>query len=304
MRGALAAIGLFLSAAPAHAADAAHPAVIELFQSQGCSSCPPANAHVLALANRPDVLALSWQVTYWDYLGWRDSFGDQAFAARQYDYARGLGHDGVFTPQVVVNGRADGVGTRTARSRRAATRRPRQQWPIRHALGRSRQYRTGRGSGRRGACALRPADHPGGRASRREWRRHAAAHRNVVREVRVLGRWTGQTLAYPLPAASRAGFEGGHLGAGRRRRRYPGRSLAIARLAHPRPLCRVQAVLSPALPRVRHAPVLVRHVAFRARKARIVTAEFGLFGAAMRPVGVSRVIGLALVIAGVVARSR
>ena len=111
MRRVSAMAAFLLCAAPACAADAAHPAVVELFQSQGCSSCPPANAHVLALAGRPDILALSWQVTYWDYLGWRDSFGDRAFTARQYDYARGLGHDGVFTPQVVVNGRADVVGT-------------------------------------------------------------------------------------------------------------------------------------------------------------------------------------------------
>src|SRR5882757_4787911 len=98
--------GLFLLAAlPAQAA----PTVVELFQSQGCSSCPPAIANVNALADRPDILALSFSVTYWDYLGWKDTFAQQAFTARQRDYARGL-HGEVYTPQVVINGRAGLVG--------------------------------------------------------------------------------------------------------------------------------------------------------------------------------------------------
>ena len=99
-----------LAGGSAQAADAAHPLVVELFQSQGCSSCPPANANVLALANRADILTLSFQVTYWDQLGWKDTFASPKFTARQWDYATGLHHDGVFTPQVVVNGRRDGVG--------------------------------------------------------------------------------------------------------------------------------------------------------------------------------------------------
>ena len=106
--GAIAALAL--SAASALAADAAHPLVVELFQSQGCSSCPPANANVLALAGRPDILTLSFQVTYWDNLGWKDTFASPAYTARQWDYASGFHHGSVFTPQIVVNGRRDGVG--------------------------------------------------------------------------------------------------------------------------------------------------------------------------------------------------
>jgi hypothetical protein len=104
------AAALLAAAAPAWAADAAHPVVVELFQSQGCSSCPPANANLLAVVDRPDVLALSFGVTYWDDLGWKDTFASPKFTARQWDYAHGLGHSQVFTPQVVVNGRKDGVG--------------------------------------------------------------------------------------------------------------------------------------------------------------------------------------------------
>ncbi|WP_304168086.1 thioredoxin family protein [Phenylobacterium aquaticum] len=85
--------------------------VVELFTSQGCSSCPPADANLATLAARPDILALSFGVTYWDDLGWKDTFAQKAFTARQWDYARGLRHDQVWTPQVVVNGRTDVVGT-------------------------------------------------------------------------------------------------------------------------------------------------------------------------------------------------
>src|SRR5262249_27361606 len=84
----------------------------ELFTSQGCSSCPPANASLASISNRPDVLALSFGVTYWDYLGWKDTFAKPEFTQRQVSYERSLGHDGPFTPQIVVNGSSDTVGNR------------------------------------------------------------------------------------------------------------------------------------------------------------------------------------------------
>src|SRR5450631_1918257 len=95
---------------PALAADAAHPVVVELFQSQGCSSCPPANANVNALSGRADVLALSFSVTYWDSLGWKDTFAKTQFTDRQYAYAHALHQANVYTPQVVINGRLEGIG--------------------------------------------------------------------------------------------------------------------------------------------------------------------------------------------------
>jgi len=104
-------LGAALIAAPnAQAADAAHPVVVELFQSQGCSSCPPANANLLTVVDRPDVLALSFGVTYWDDLGWKDTFASPTYTARQWDYAHAFSHKQVYTPQVVVNGRKEGVG--------------------------------------------------------------------------------------------------------------------------------------------------------------------------------------------------
>jgi hypothetical protein len=99
-------VGLFLLAAqPVMAA----PIVVELFQSQGCSSCPPAIANVNALADRTDILPLMFAVTYWDRLGWKDTFAKPEFTARQVAYGRRFG-DGAYTPEVVVNGRADIVG--------------------------------------------------------------------------------------------------------------------------------------------------------------------------------------------------
>src|ERR1700692_3853922 len=94
----------------AQAAAGGQPTVVELFTSQGCSSCPPANANLAALSDRPDVLALSFGVTYWDQLGWEATFPKQDFTARQIAYEAPLNHDGPFTPQIVVDGHADTIG--------------------------------------------------------------------------------------------------------------------------------------------------------------------------------------------------
>ena len=75
--------------------------VLELFQSQGCSSCPPANDNVLGLIDsNQDILVLTYDVTYWDRLGWKDTFGDKNWDGRQWEYARALGKGNVYTPQV------------------------------------------------------------------------------------------------------------------------------------------------------------------------------------------------------------
>src|SRR5271170_8235975 len=107
---ALMLLGSLGFATSGEAADASHPVVVELFQSQGCSSCPPANANLNALSQRADVLALSFSVTYWDSLGWKDTFAKGQFTERQWQYARAMRQADVYTPQVVVNGRIAGVG--------------------------------------------------------------------------------------------------------------------------------------------------------------------------------------------------
>ncbi len=109
------AVAAMLGAGAAHAADpGANPVVIELFTSQGCSSCPPADAFLAALADRDDVIALALHVDYWDYLGWADRFASPAFTARQRSYARAKGSRTIYTPQIVVEGGADVVGSRPA----------------------------------------------------------------------------------------------------------------------------------------------------------------------------------------------
>lgn len=80
--------------------------VVELFTSQGCSSCPPANQFASKLASDGDKLVLTYGVTYWDYLGWKDTFGDPEFTVRQRDYGKALGTPNIYTPQLVLNGSA------------------------------------------------------------------------------------------------------------------------------------------------------------------------------------------------------
>jgi hypothetical protein len=86
--------------------------VVELFTSQGCSSCPPADALIEELAGRDDVLPLALHVDYWDYIGWTDSFASPAYTARQKAYARVAGKSTIYTPQMVVEGQDHVVGFR------------------------------------------------------------------------------------------------------------------------------------------------------------------------------------------------
>ena len=206
-----AAAVLVLAAAPwaARAADAAHPLVLELFQSQGCSSCPPANANVLTLFDRPDILALSFGVTYWDQLGWTDTFASPRYTQRQWDYANGLGHKNVFTPQVVINGRKDGVGadprelrsliasgergsggpaltlsaTFATVSAAAAPAKPADVWLIRYDP-RLTQVPIKRGEN-------------GGKT---------LPHRNVVKQLLRLSEWRGAAARFALPPAGDAAW--------------------------------------------------------------------------------------------------
>ncbi len=85
--------------------------VVELFTSQGCSSCPAADALLGTIADRPNILAMSFSVDYWDYLGWRDTLASHKFTKRQRAYAKARGDGQVYTPQIVVNGAAHVVGS-------------------------------------------------------------------------------------------------------------------------------------------------------------------------------------------------
>ncbi|TCL09124.1 hypothetical protein BXY66_1167 [Shimia isoporae] len=93
-------------------AQTTNPVVVELYTSQGCSSCPPADEYLRTqLAGRDDVIALALHVDYWDYIGWKDNFADPAYTNRQKLYAQAAGHRSVYTPQMIVNGEDHVVGT-------------------------------------------------------------------------------------------------------------------------------------------------------------------------------------------------
>lgn len=101
---------LWLSLVSAAAAQD-NPVVVELYTSQGCSSCPPADAYFHeSLSGRDDIIALALHVDYWDYLGWKDHFASPAFSKRQRDYARAAGHRSVYTPQMIIGGQDHVVG--------------------------------------------------------------------------------------------------------------------------------------------------------------------------------------------------
>ena len=106
---------LALTAVQAHTSGALagdrSPTVVELYTSQGCSSCPPADALLGKLAKRSDVIALSFHVDYWDYIGWKDPFADASYSKRQRTYARHFSRSFVYTPQMVVHGLTETSGT-------------------------------------------------------------------------------------------------------------------------------------------------------------------------------------------------
>ena len=110
------AMGLF-AATPGLAQD--RPVVVELFTSQGCSSCPPADRILAELTDRDDVIALALHVDYWDYIGWEDAFADPQHAERQRAYANDAAPTSIYTPEMIVNGQIDIVGAKPMKLSRA-----------------------------------------------------------------------------------------------------------------------------------------------------------------------------------------
>jgi hypothetical protein len=187
----------------------AQPVVVELFQSQGCSSCPPADANLNAIADRPDVLALSFAVTYWDDLGWKDTFASPQFTARQYAYARGLGQPNVATPQIVINGRHDLVGN-DRRELDAAIHGAGQPagasldiagGAVRVAAGpapaRGADVWLVRYDPRVQLVAIRRGENGG----------KTLPHRDIVRQFVRLGGWFGAARSFPLPSGGAPGLK-------------------------------------------------------------------------------------------------
>ncbi len=201
-------LGVAAFAVPlATAAASRDPTVIELFQSQGCSSCPPANALLNAIADRPNVLALSFAVTYWDQLGWKDSFASPRFTQRQQDYAA-AGRGEVATPELIVNGTYAVVGS-DRRAFEAAVARAGAPRDGPEIVSDGRNVRLGQGHVNAPATVWlvrydpRTLEVPIG-AGENEGR--TLAHRNIVRDLVKLGEWTGSPESFAVPPAREAGL--------------------------------------------------------------------------------------------------
>lgn len=200
-----AALAGALSAGAASADE--HLVVVELFTSQGCSSCPPADDLLTRLAARDDVLPLSLHVDYWDYIGWKDSFADPAHTARQKAYAYASGNHTIYTPQMIVGGLDQIVGNRGMELAELIDRHGDQPARVRLTVARASAELTIR------AEALGPLDGPvlvqlvrflpeerveirsGENAGR------TITYTNVVTDWREIGRWSGEA---PLDVTAEA----------------------------------------------------------------------------------------------------
>ena len=204
-RTALLALCLVLPAGPTFAASAKRPVVVELFTSQGCGACTRANALVADLAERPDVLALTFPVDYWDYLGWKDTFARPEFSARQRAYMKAAGQREVYTPQVVVDGSpqadrsaADQAPALIKSAAKAHTPAPAMR--LHH-----RTVEIGAGAALRGGAevwlvryAAQPQETP---VKDGENRGVTVVYSNVAVALERLGAWNGRARAYALPKA-------------------------------------------------------------------------------------------------------
>ena len=186
VRTAVSLAALIGSLAPAAAAE--RPVVVELFTSQGCSSCPPADAILGELAKQPGLLPLAFHVDYWNRLGWKDPYSSAESTQRQRAYARLLGLRTIYTPQMVVDGRIDVVGSERADVLKAidAAREGQNTVPIELARdGDGLRVRVGAGEN-------------GGRT---------LTEFNIVRHFDQVGRWQGAVMMQDVPLATLEGAE-------------------------------------------------------------------------------------------------
>ncbi|WP_269714523.1 DUF1223 domain-containing protein [Caulobacter sp. NIBR2454] len=189
----------------AQAAPAKTPVVVELFTAQGCAPCVKANEHVAAMADRPGLLPLTFSVDYWDYLGWADTFAKPAFADRQRAYVAKLQLRDPYTPQVVIDGRAQASGAKPQdvdKLVREATEAGRN--PPDMLLREDGKVAVGSGPAPRGGGEVwlirydpKPTEV---QVKRGDNRGETIVYRNVVRDVARLGVWNGRPRLYSVPA--------------------------------------------------------------------------------------------------------
>ncbi len=198
---------VFLLVAPlSSVAGERSPTVVELFTSQGCSSCPPADKFLGELAQRSDVLALSFHVDYWDYIGWKDPFASAAYSRRQRDYSKIFGKSYVYTPQMVIHGIAEAPGYNIG--------------DVNHKIeraGLAPDTKVTLSRGQDGGLRVRIAAVPypvraavwlvffdprhETKVRRGENRGRTIANYNVVRDLRRIGQWEGRDLTLNVPGS-------------------------------------------------------------------------------------------------------
>jgi hypothetical protein len=196
-------LGLDVATGNLHAQSSAplRPAVVELYTSQGCSSCPPADAVLGELAQMPNVIALAFHVAYWDNIGWPDHFALPIAVRRQHRYAELFGLSSVFTPQAVVDGRGSFVGSDKRRILEAM-REPRDTIPITLEVDRAALTVTlPEGSDRSGYEVNLAAYLPQAqtRVGRGENSGRTLTEFNIVRQFRTLGAWNGREAVFRVP---------------------------------------------------------------------------------------------------------
>jgi hypothetical protein len=187
----------------------AAPVVVELFTSQGCNSCPPADALLEELTGEPGIITLSLHVDYWDYIGWQDPYASPEMTGRQQSYAKSLRSPYVYTPQILVDGQAHLVGSRSDKVRQAIDKAAKRGKPV--------DVRVIRDNGDK---VLIPAGHaPDDGATvwlaiydgvhetevqKGENAGRAIRNVHVVRELVDLGTWTGEAMEIPLDLSDAA----------------------------------------------------------------------------------------------------
>lgn len=198
-----------LAAAPTALGQAAtSPTVLELFTSQGCSSCPPADALLKTYIERPGVMALSMPVDYWDHLGWKDTLASPKNTARQKSYAKTLGPGNVYTPQLVIDGAVQAIGSNKVEIEKALRDVAKTGRPIAVNLtatsdGKRMTIEVGASTSAVPATIWLAVVTPRVEVEikRGENRGRMLAYHNVVREISPIGMWAGNAMKVELPTS-------------------------------------------------------------------------------------------------------
>jgi hypothetical protein len=202
-RALLAVFAALALAAPAAQAGDVRPVVVELFTSQGCSSCPPADALMAELAKRPDVIALSFNVDYWDYTGWKDNLARPEFGQRARAYVDRLKLQSPYTPQMIVDGLIDVAGNNRAKVTGVVEKQangPRTAVPVTIAAANGKIGVTvGAGTGAAKILVLRTQSAVAVDIGQGENKGKKITYTNSVRRVMDAGDWTGAQMSFALP---------------------------------------------------------------------------------------------------------